>query len=264
MGYIFDYIDSVACETWYASQQYQRVKIRQWNLLLNLLKPRPHESIVDIGCGTGETLSCLSAQVHLQLTGIDPSPYMLDMARQKLGPRVDFHRGFAEDLPFDDNSFNHATLVTSLEFTDNPEKAIEEAARVAKDRLFIGVINRYAAKGKTKGASEVLEQSVCTKANLFSVWELKSMIRSILGNVPVSWRTVNLMKPESGGLMHLIEQIPFARYMPFGTYLGMVVTLVPKYRVKPISLKYDEKSAAGIAGGQFTTVKQKTIVTDKG
>ena len=35
-------------------------------------------------------------------------PYMLDLAAKYLCNRVDLHRGVAEDMPFDDNSFNHA------------------------------------------------------------------------------------------------------------------------------------------------------------
>ena len=41
--------------------------------------------------------------VALQVTAIDPSPYMLDIAFRHFGNRMEFYRGFAEDLPFDDN-----------------------------------------------------------------------------------------------------------------------------------------------------------------
>jgi ubiquinone/menaquinone biosynthesis C-methylase UbiE len=41
-------------------------------------------------------------------------------------------------LPFDDNSFNHACLFTSLEFVDDPKKALAEAFRVAKDGCLSG------------------------------------------------------------------------------------------------------------------------------
>ena len=263
MGYIFDYTDSMASETWYTSRNYQRIKNRQGKLLMDLLKPRPSDSILDIGCGAGETLSYLAEQQGFQLSGLDPSTFMLDLARQKLGQRVDLHQGMAEDLPFVDNAFNHSCLVTSLEFVDNPEKAIAEAARVAKDRLFIGAVNPYAATVKLKGASEVIERSVSSKAHLLSVWELKDMIRSIIGDVPVSWRTVNLMNPEPGGIFRWFEQLPFIRKMPFGSYLCMVVTLIPTYRVRPMTLKYVNNGATGIAGGQCTTVKQKTVVHEK-
>lgn len=258
MGYIFTYKDSVACESWHNNRQFHRVKKNQGRLLMDLLKPRPCDSILDIGCGTGELLSFLSTQKGLQLSGVDPSPYMLDFARQKLGNRVDLHRASAEDLPFDDNAFNHVCMMTSLEFTEDPMAALEEAARVAKDRLFIGIVNRYAFHGLHKGASAVLEKSVYDKANYFIVSEIKTMIRSILGNVPVSWRSVNLMAPESGGFFSLFENNALVRKFPFGSYIGMVVTLVPTYRVRPLPLKFEKKGAPEIAGGQYSTMSRKT------
>lgn len=258
MGYIFTYKDSVACESWQNSRQFHRVKINQGRLLMDLLKPRAYDSILDIGCGTGEVLSFLSGQKGLQLSGVDPSPYMLDVARQKLGNRVDLTRAPAEELPFEDNAFNHATMVTSLEFTDDPEKALAEAARVAKDRLFIGIVNRYAFGGLHKGASAVLEKSLCDKAFYYTVGEIRTMIRSILGNVPVSWQAVNLMAPESGGFFRFFEHSALGRKFPFGPYMGLVVTLVPTYRVRPLSLKFAEKGTPEMAGGHLSAAERKT------
>ncbi len=259
MGYVFTYKDSLACETWHNSRQFHRVKKNQGRLLLDLLKPRPCDSILDIGCGTGELLSYLTAQKGLQLSGADPSPYMLDFAKQKLGNRVDLHRAHAEDLPFDDNAFNHVCMMTSLEFTEDPLTSLEEAARVAKDRLFIGIVNRYAFGGLQKGASAVLERSVCDKAHYFTVWELKDMVRAILGNVPVTWKAVNLMTPETGGFFSLFEHNALIRKFPFGAYMGMVVTLVPTYRVRPLPLKFEKKGAPEIAGGHLSTLNREPV-----
>ena len=258
MGYIFTYKDSVACESWQNSRQFHRVKKNQGHLLMDLLKPRAYESILDIGCGTGEVLSFLSGEKALQLSGVDPSPYMLDVARQKLGNRVDLTRAPAEDLPFEDNAFNHATLVTSLEFTDDPEKTLPGGPRVAKDRLFIGIVNRYAFGGLHEGASAVLEKTLCGKARYYTVGEIRAMIRSILGNVPMSWRSVNLMAPESGGFFRFFENSALVRKFPFGPYMGLVVTLVPTYRVRPLSLKFAEKGEPEMAGGHLSAAERKT------
>lgn len=259
MGYIFDYKDSVASEQWHNSQQNQRVRRHQADLLMNLLKPLAHDSILDIGCGTGEMLAFLSTENGFQLSGVDPSPYMLDVARQKLAHRVDLHRAMAEDLPFDDNSFHHAMLINSLEFVDDPLKAIAEAARVAKDRLFIGALNRYTVQGKIKGASAVLEKSLCEKAHFFSVWELKHLIRSVLGPVPVTWRAVNLIALAHGGLITRIEQNTLMGKLPFGSYIGMVVSLVPTYRMRPLPLSIVKKPKTNMAGSPCTTSNNEPV-----
>ncbi|GAB6095809.1 class I SAM-dependent methyltransferase [Desulfatiferula olefinivorans] len=259
MGHSFDYIEAVACEAWHNSRQNHLVKRRQGLLLYDLLDPLPGDAIVDIGCGTGEILSFLAGRSSHPLTGIDSSPYMLDFARQKLGHRVDLHRGFAEDLPFEDNTFDHALLINALEFVDDPNKAVAEAARVAKDRLFIGALNRYTVQGKIKGASAVLEKSLWDKAHFFSVWELKGIVHRALGDVPLSWRAVNLSAPAGEGLLHRIEQNTLIRKIPFGSYIGMVVSLVPTYRVRPLPLAVPKKNKTGLAGSPCASAEKKRI-----
>jgi SAM-dependent methyltransferase len=258
MGYIFTYKDSVACESWQNNRQFTRVKNNQGKLLMDLLKPRPCDSILDIGCGTGELLLYLANQKGLQLSGVDPSPYMLDFAKQKLGNQADLHRAFGEDLPFDDNAFNHVSLMTSLEFAENPMAVLEEAARVAKDRMFIGIVNRYAFKGIASGASAVLERGLIGKARYFTVREVKDMVRSLLGNVPVQWKSVNLMAPESGGFLRFFDRYSLVRKFPFGPYIGMAVTLVPTYRVRPLPLKYAKKGGPEMVGGHLSAAEHKT------
>ena len=49
-----------------------------------------------------------------------------------LGNRAGLFPGRAEDLPFEDNEFDIVTLITCLEFVENPEEALAEALRVAK------------------------------------------------------------------------------------------------------------------------------------
>jgi ubiquinone/menaquinone biosynthesis C-methylase UbiE len=146
MGYVFNFNDAKAYEQWYKNQRNRFEADLENQLLLDMLKPLQGESVLDIGCGTGELLRQF-VDMGLQATGLDPSPYMLDITVKNLGNRVDLYRGFGEDLPFDDNSFNYAIFSTTLEFIENPRKAIEESCRVAKDQIFIGALNRYAIRG---------------------------------------------------------------------------------------------------------------------
>jgi SAM-dependent methyltransferase len=256
MGHTFDYIEAVACETWHNSRQNHLVKQRQGLLLYDLLTPLPGDAILDIGCGTGEILSFLAGRSNHRLTGIDSSPYMLDFARQRLGHRVDLHRGFAEDLPFEDNTFDHALLINTLEFVDDPHMAIEEAARVAKDRLFIGALNRYTVQGKIKGASAVLEKTLWDKAHFFSIWELKHIVHRVLGDVPLIWRAVNLNTPSDDGFLHRIEQNALIQKLPFGSYIGMAVSLVPTYRVRPLPLAVAKKNKTSLAGSPCASAEK--------
>jgi ubiquinone/menaquinone biosynthesis C-methylase UbiE len=248
MGYVFDFNDAVEYERWFNDPRNRFAVELENDLMLDMLKPVRGETVLDIGCGIGANLLSLLDR-GVQATGLDPSPYMLDIASRKLGNRADLHRGFAEDLPFGDNSFNHACLITTLEFVDDPKKAIEEACRVAKDKLFLGVLNRYAIKGIQRRVIGVFTKTIYNRAYFFSVWELKQIIRSLLGDVPVSWRTVCQFPSQQGKITSKIERSGLIQRCPFGAFAGMVVTLVPRFRTRPLAVTYAPERTTGVVAG---------------
>ena len=248
MGYVFDFHDARRYDEWLLKRKNRLAADLESRLMMGMLSPEKGESVLDIGCGTGAS-SIPLLERELDVTGIDPSPYMLDMMSETLGHRVSLYRGYAEDLPFDDNSFNHACLFTSLEFVDDPSKALEEAFRVAKDRVFIGALNRYALTGIGRRVKGIFTPTIYNRANFFSVWEIKSMARKLLGPVPVRWRTVCQFPGPWGSWMKQLEGSGIVQRFPFGTFAGMVVTLVPRFRTRPLAIRYKPKKVGQIAAG---------------
>lgn len=248
MGYVFNFHDVIAYEQWFNKPQNRFFFDLEKRLMLDMLKPVRGDSVIDIGCGTGANLLAF-AEMGLQVTGLDPSPYMLDIAAKNLSNRADLHRGFAEDLPFDDNSFNYSCLITTLEFVDDPQKALEETCRITKDKIFIGVLNRYAIKGIQRRIKGMFIKTVYNRAKFFSVWELKQIIRTVLGNVPISWRTTCQLPIMHGNIASRIEQLSLLQKCPFGAFAGMVVTLVPRYKTRILPLRYTVKHTTDTATG---------------
>ncbi|UCG09263.1 MAG: class I SAM-dependent methyltransferase [Desulfobacterales bacterium] len=248
MGHVFNFQEALASEQWFQKPQNRSVFELEAQLMRDLLKPMRGESVLDVGCGIG---ACLQAflDMGLQVTGLDPSTYMLDVAIKNLGNRVDLYRGYAEDLPFDDNSFTYACLFTTLEFVEDPQKALEEAFRVAKDRVFIGVLNRYAIKGIQRRVKGMFSPTIYNHAQFFSVWELKGIIRGILGSVPISWRTVCQLPSPGGQFVHSFEQNRIIQRCPFGAFAGMVISLIPRFRTRPLAMRYQTKHTTGTATG---------------
>ncbi|MBW2561670.1 MAG: class I SAM-dependent methyltransferase, partial [Deltaproteobacteria bacterium] len=114
---------------------------REKGLIHRLLNPVDGERLLDMGCGTGDHLRFFMGK-GCSVTGVEPSPEMLDMARKRLGHRADLCPGDCEDLPFSDNEFDLVTLI----FPDpahNLKNMIHEAVRVCRGRIFLGTINRY-------------------------------------------------------------------------------------------------------------------------
>ncbi|WP_433825879.1 class I SAM-dependent methyltransferase [Actinoplanes sp. CA-015351] len=84
--------------------------------------------ILDVGVGTGRTLPFYPAGTTA--TGIDLSPRMLEVARQRARRPVDLREGDAENLPFADASFDTVVCALSLCTIPHPRAAVLEARRV--------------------------------------------------------------------------------------------------------------------------------------
>jgi ubiquinone/menaquinone biosynthesis C-methylase UbiE len=236
MGYVFEFSDAVAYENWLKQDRNQAIVRLEHRLMLEMVQPVVGESLVDIGCGTGASLEPFLGK-GVSLTGVEPSLYMLDMARKKIGQRVDFQQAHAEDLPFDDNSFNYAVLCLVLEFCENPGKALEEACRVAKDGVFIGILNKYAPTAFKKRIRGIFHATIYNRAHFFSVGEIKQMFFSILGNEPVASRTVCQFPGITHPWIVRMESTRFMQKSPFGAFAGIMAVPVPRFRTTPLTLK---------------------------
>lgn len=91
--------------------------------------------LLDIGTGTGEMLRLLADRVE-EGEGIDLSRDMLVVARSELAEAGVSHCRVRQadmyDLPFDDKRFDTVVIHQVLHYTDDPDGAIAEAARVLK------------------------------------------------------------------------------------------------------------------------------------
>jgi ubiquinone/menaquinone biosynthesis C-methylase UbiE len=119
-------------DRWFKTPIGTLVKKYEKDLLLDMLQPRPGETILDVGCGTGIfTLDILS--LGPRVIGLDISHPMLLKAGQKT---EDFpFWGVAGDmllLPFDDECFDKVVSMTALEFIADGRRAVKELFRVTK------------------------------------------------------------------------------------------------------------------------------------
>ncbi len=78
-----------------------------------LFLPKKGMAILDVGCGTGLHLD-LYRKYHCTLYGIDPSPSMLDIAKQRLGDTTTLRLGDASDMPYQDGAFDLVIAMLAL------------------------------------------------------------------------------------------------------------------------------------------------------
>jgi len=98
----------------------------------------PDQQVLDIGCGTGN-LTLLVKRLHprAEIVGLDPDQKALARARRKadehdLAVRLD--RGFSDDLPYADGSFDRVLSAFMLHHLalDVKQKTLREARRVLR------------------------------------------------------------------------------------------------------------------------------------
>jgi len=101
---------------------------------------------LDVGCGGG--FSCeFMAQRGVVVSGIDQSAKCIAKAQEHAkisGFEIDYQQGFAENIPYCDNTFDVVTCVDVLEHVTNFHKTISEIYRILKPKglFFFDTINR--------------------------------------------------------------------------------------------------------------------------
>lgn len=98
----------------------------------------PGSRVLDLATGTADVaLEVLRQEPQARVVGLDPSPRMLDLGREKvaaagLGRRIGLESGEAEALPFGDDSFDAATVAWGIRNVVDRPAALAEMARVVR------------------------------------------------------------------------------------------------------------------------------------
>jgi demethylmenaquinone methyltransferase/2-methoxy-6-polyprenyl-1,4-benzoquinol methylase len=115
----------------------------RWRRLASSSAVRPGDRVLDAACGTGDlALADLHAGAA-SVTGLDFSPGMLERARRK-APELDWVEGDLLALPFEDGSFDSATVGFGVRNVADLELGLAELRRVVRPggRLAILEITR--------------------------------------------------------------------------------------------------------------------------
>jgi ubiquinone/menaquinone biosynthesis C-methylase UbiE len=266
MGLIFDEKAAEMYQSWSRSSQGQAADDAVERLVFTLLRPHPGERVLDIGSGLGDHLLMFS-RLGLDITGIDASPHMILRAGERLGRHCTLKPGFAEDLPFEDNEFDLAALIFTLEFVDDPLETLREAGRVARRRVFIGVMNGLSIQGLQKWCQGCLGNRLFRRARFYNLWQLKGLLRSAYGESPTVWACApvsgDAVRKDSAG----VTTHPLHRN-PFGFLLGISVT--PRYTVMTdnlplkIAIKQTRESLAGVKSFQDVNMDKGFRIHERG
>ncbi len=240
MGMVFDGAAADLYRSWQKSRQGRALSEAMGSFIQHLLEPRPGDRVLDIGCGVGDALLSLRSK-NVIATGLDASPQMLAIAAGRVGKGCALVNGIAEDLPFEDNEFDAAMLINTLEFVDDPEKAIMEAARVASRKIIVASINKWSPGGAGNRLRGIFGNRLFRGVRLYSLWGLRRLILDTCGHVSMSWAGIS--GPLPGRMERILGIAEGVGRRPFGVMVGVSAGLVYTLRAEPLTLSVGLKSA---------------------
>ena len=98
--------------------------------LLTTAKISSGLTVLDVACGPGY-VTAAAQQRGANVTGLDFSNVMITLAK-KAHPGIEFIEGDAQNLPFENESFDRVIMNFGLLHLSHPEKGCEEAYRVLR------------------------------------------------------------------------------------------------------------------------------------
>jgi len=115
-----------------------------------LMDIKPGERILDVGVGTGLSLSFFPR--HCDVTGIDLSAGMLVQARKKVEEMGLDHINLIEmdamHLEFPDDSFDKVFISHVVSVVPDPYRMMDEVRRVCKNNGRVVIINHFRSRNK--------------------------------------------------------------------------------------------------------------------
>lgn len=122
----------------------------------------------------------IKSSLLIESIGIDTSKAMLKEAKIRW-PQGPLLQGEATRLPFMDKSVDVVAFITSLEFIQDAVGALEEAARVAKIGINLGLMNKNSIGTlKKRFQAATLKDSFYRQAKFYSASDIEKMLENIL------------------------------------------------------------------------------------
>lgn len=106
----------------------------------------PGDRVLDACCGTGDLAVAAARGDAGVVVGLDFSERMLEMARRK-EPAIEWVRGDVLALPFDDGSFDAATVGFGVRNVDDLEAGLRELRRVLRPGGRLGILEITTPRG---------------------------------------------------------------------------------------------------------------------
>ena len=169
---------------------------------------KENDLILEIGCGMGRTACFLAQEYGCKIISIDISPKMVERSTKRakrlgLEDQVEFRVANAQELPFDDNTFDSVIDESVSAFFPDQLKAFKEFKRVLKPKGYLAINEVSWTKTPPDGMIEYLK-CVMGGVNFHSYEGWKELLsESGFENIEVHERAFNKWEQFVGEIQQL-------------------------------------------------------------
>jgi len=116
------------------SQKHVKHGIEHVERLLRYVNLEKNQNYLEVGCGNGHVSKHLARKYHLNVTGTDVDPEMIQFAKENIDdmPHIRFLEMNATKMSFEDNEFDIVLSFGIMHHIGYWEKALEEISRVLR------------------------------------------------------------------------------------------------------------------------------------
>ena len=108
------------------------------------------DKVLDVATGTGDIAFAIRKKYKTEITGLDLSVNMLEVAKKKSKKfnikDITFIEGDAENLPFENNTFDKLVISYGFRNLGDPKKGLHEFYRVLKPGGKVGILEFFQPK----------------------------------------------------------------------------------------------------------------------
>jgi ubiquinone/menaquinone biosynthesis C-methylase UbiE len=204
-------------------------------------------TVLDVACGAGNA-AIPAARAGARVTGLDLVPKLLEQGRAKAeaeGLEIEWVEGDAEDLPFEDGSFDRVLSTFGHMFAPRHQKAADEMIRVCRKGGAI-VTATWAADGIFGAMSAASAPYMPPPPDYASppvLWGSEEYVREMFGSVATGIeveRQVNWIEDAS---VESFADLFMERFPPMVTAQAMLGERFPELRERIVEIWRDANEA---------------------
>lgn len=257
-----------------ASSKVEFVWHQRQLLLHHLLSPwrRRGATLLQVGLGSGISPDFFW-EGGFDVSALGSDMAALDFAREVTGPKVEYHLGQPDYLPFDDNTFDHVVL---MHMGLHSLPVLEEAVRVASRGVIVLEWNRLSLSrfgqhlqgpSQENPAWQILAQKAVWPWKL--PWlghkvcaECRLMLRSILPLPQMLWPNFKAGSPKNcmQKIMNPIHDAVMP--LPIGAIMGMRMELSP-LMLTPVGIVTEKNRTRSYAEAAVNRVGSASVKVDE-